>query len=164
MADNPGASRPPKLAPDELAGVNDPSALLDRAWELEPRSRHACEYADDQRCDIQAEIVELRHAHVGVDYREERVRMDEQQALAPLYHEHVGVPVIAVWLGVNRRASPTAHQLKRKPQRQLATTAGLSFRVSDRIRTGDRLDHKEVQRVFQRVALLLHLRCKNVLF
>ena len=41
MADNPGVPPPPELAADDLAGVRDPSALLDRAWALEPWSRYA---------------------------------------------------------------------------------------------------------------------------
>jgi tetratricopeptide (TPR) repeat protein len=41
MADNRGVLPPPELAQDDLAGVSDPSALLDRAWALEPWSRYA---------------------------------------------------------------------------------------------------------------------------
>jgi tetratricopeptide (TPR) repeat protein len=41
MADNWGVLPPPELADDDLAGVRDPSALLDRAWALEPWSRYS---------------------------------------------------------------------------------------------------------------------------
>jgi len=64
---------------------------------------------DDKRGGINTDIVELRNADVGVEYREERVCVDEQQAFAPLNDEHVGVPIIAAWLGVMKDASPAAH-------------------------------------------------------
>ena len=73
------------------------------------RSRRHVGVSYDDRCDIEAEVIELRDADGEVQRWEERVRMDEQQALAPLDDEHLGVPVVAVWLGVNRRASPTAY-------------------------------------------------------
>ena len=41
IADNPGVLPPPELADDDLAGVRDASALLERAWALEPWSRYA---------------------------------------------------------------------------------------------------------------------------
>ncbi len=41
MADNPRVAPPPELAADDVAGVMDPSALLERAWALEPWSRYA---------------------------------------------------------------------------------------------------------------------------
>jgi DNA-binding SARP family transcriptional activator/tetratricopeptide (TPR) repeat protein len=41
MADNRGVLSPPELADHDLAGVKDPSALLERAWALEPWSRYA---------------------------------------------------------------------------------------------------------------------------
>jgi tetratricopeptide (TPR) repeat protein len=41
MTDNPGVPPPPELAADDLAYVRDPSALLDRAWALEPWARYA---------------------------------------------------------------------------------------------------------------------------
>ncbi len=63
---------------------------------------------DGKRGDIKTDIVELSNADVGVEYREERVCMDEQQSLAPLDDEHVGVPVVSAWLGVMEDASPAA--------------------------------------------------------
>ena len=37
----PAMSAPPELSDDDLARIREPSALLDRAWALEPWGRYA---------------------------------------------------------------------------------------------------------------------------
>lgn len=100
--------------PDHAAACRprDPDRRWVRRTECCAGESFAGKRVDYKSGCVEAEVVELRDANVGVEDWEERVGVNQQQALAPLDTEHIGVPVIATRIGVNQDAGPVTQQLQ----------------------------------------------------